>query len=212
LRRTGRRRRVAATPGRQAYSEPPDPSRLLIRGPMPRGCPECELATPRQRPSAPRSQGGRLLAADGCASSLSNPACCFCGGGPRGVAVATFGLSLVWACSSAELRAVSGRISIHALEYSLTISPLCGSPPWSIFYRSDRKSDRRLCAASRWRTLLQVSAHNRRFCAQPRAQVRCCWRAFWRLAGGRAGPGHRAVLMDADGNHCRPCSVSAGLR
>jgi hypothetical protein len=49
--------------------------------------PECELATPRQRPSAPRSQGGRMLAADGCASSSSNPACCFCGvrasGGPR---------------------------------------------------------------------------------------------------------------------------------
>ncbi len=30
-----------------------DPSRLLIRGPMPRRCPECELATPRQRPPAP---------------------------------------------------------------------------------------------------------------------------------------------------------------
>jgi hypothetical protein len=30
---------------------------------------------------------------------------------------------------SAELRALSRRISIHALEYSLTISPLYGSPP-----------------------------------------------------------------------------------
>jgi hypothetical protein len=36
----------------------------------------------------------------------------------------------------AELRALSWRIFIHALEYSLTISPLYGSPPWSIFYRS----------------------------------------------------------------------------
>src|SRR6266516_7188272 len=81
-----------------------DPSRLLIRGPMPRRCPECELATPRQRPSAPRSQGERMLTADGCASSLSNPACCFCGvrapGRAEGVAVAMFGLSLVCACSS----------------------------------------------------------------------------------------------------------------
>ncbi len=54
-----------------------------------------------------------MLAADGCASSLSNPACCFCGvwarGGPRGVAVAMFGLSLVWACSSADVRAGSVR-------------------------------------------------------------------------------------------------------
>ena len=33
----------------------------------------------------------------------------------------------------AELRALSLRISIHALEYLLTISPPCGSPPWSIF-------------------------------------------------------------------------------
>jgi hypothetical protein len=68
---------------------PPDP-RLLRRrgsgsfqvpgsGPMPRRCPEFELATPRQRPSAPRFQGGRMLAADGCASSSSDPACCFCG-------------------------------------------------------------------------------------------------------------------------------------
>jgi hypothetical protein len=36
-----------------------------------------------------------MLVADGCASSLSNPACCFCGvwapGGPRAVAVAMVG-------------------------------------------------------------------------------------------------------------------------
>jgi hypothetical protein len=48
-----------------------------------------------------------MLAADGCASSSSYPACCFCGvWAPRraeGVAVATFGLSLVWACSSADV-------------------------------------------------------------------------------------------------------------
>jgi hypothetical protein len=56
-----------------------DPSRLLVRDPLPRRCPECELATPGQRPSVPRSRGGRMLAADGCASSSSNLACCFCG-------------------------------------------------------------------------------------------------------------------------------------
>ena len=40
--------------------------------------------------------GRRILAADGCASTSSDPACCFCAhslcpGGPRGVAVAMFG-------------------------------------------------------------------------------------------------------------------------
>ena len=48
-----------------------------------------------------------MLAADGCASSSSDPACCFCGvWAPRraeGVAVAMFGLSLVRACSSADV-------------------------------------------------------------------------------------------------------------
>ena len=52
-----------------------------------------------------------MLAADGCASSSSNPACCFCGvwarGELRGVSVAMFGLSLVWTCSSAEMCARS---------------------------------------------------------------------------------------------------------
>jgi hypothetical protein len=55
-----------------------------------------------------------MLAADGCASGSGNPACCFCGvwapGRPEGVAVAMFGLSLVWACSSAELRMLRKRI------------------------------------------------------------------------------------------------------
>jgi hypothetical protein len=49
-----------------------------------------EAETFRAAPS-----GRRILAADGCASSLSDPACCFCAvwvpGGPRGVAVAMFG-------------------------------------------------------------------------------------------------------------------------
>ncbi len=48
-----------------------------------------------------------MLAADGCGSSSSHPACCFCGvwtsGGPEGVADAIFGLLLVWACSSADV-------------------------------------------------------------------------------------------------------------
>ena len=74
-------------------------SRFPVRGPMPRRCPECKLAVPGQGPSVPRSRGRRILAADGCASSLSNPACCFCAVwgpvGAEGVAVAMFGLSLV---------------------------------------------------------------------------------------------------------------------
>jgi hypothetical protein len=53
------------------------PSRLLIRARCRVGVrkvsAECELATPGQRPSAPRPQGRRMLAADGCASSSSNP-------------------------------------------------------------------------------------------------------------------------------------------
>jgi hypothetical protein len=55
-------------------------------GPMPRRCPECKLAAP---------SGRRILAADGCASTSSGPAYCFCAvwgpGGPRGVAVVLFG-------------------------------------------------------------------------------------------------------------------------
>jgi hypothetical protein len=103
-------------PGRQAYSEPlipgcsvagdQDPSRFLIRGPMPRRCPECELAASRQRPSVPRPQGRRTLAPDGCAFSLSNPACCFCDvwapGGPREWR-SPCSSTLVWACSSADV-------------------------------------------------------------------------------------------------------------
>jgi hypothetical protein len=38
----------------------------------------CKLAAPRQRPSAPRPRGRRILAADGCASSSSDQACCLC--------------------------------------------------------------------------------------------------------------------------------------
>ena len=49
-----------------------------------------EAETFRAAPS-----GRRILAADGGASSLSNPVCCFCAvsapGGPRAVAVAMFG-------------------------------------------------------------------------------------------------------------------------
>ena len=49
-----------------------------------------EAETFRAAPS-----GRRILAADGCASSLSDPACCFLAvwahGEPRGVAVAMFG-------------------------------------------------------------------------------------------------------------------------
>ena len=61
---------------------------------MPRRCPECKLAAPRQTFRAAPS-GRWILAADGCASTSSDPACCFCAvwapGGPRGVAVAMFG-------------------------------------------------------------------------------------------------------------------------
>src|SRR5580704_7672016 len=92
-----------------------------------------EAETFRAAPS-----GRRILAADGCASSLSNPACCFSAvwvPAGRGEWRSPCSDTLVWAYSSAELRALSWRISIHALEYLLTISPPCGSPPWSIFHR-----------------------------------------------------------------------------
>jgi hypothetical protein len=52
-----------------------------------------------------------MLAADSCASSLSNPAVLFLRrpGDRRaeGVAVAMFGLSLVWTCSSADVGTIS---------------------------------------------------------------------------------------------------------
>jgi hypothetical protein len=97
---------VPPLPGRQAYSEPPDP-RLLRRrgsgsfqvpgsGPMPRRCPGMQARRTEAETFRAAPSGRRILAADGCASSLSNPAaCCFCAvsapGGPRGVAVAMFG-------------------------------------------------------------------------------------------------------------------------
>ncbi len=123
-----------------------DPSRLLVRGPMPRRRPECELATPRQRPSAPRSQGGRMLAADGCASSSSNLACCFCGAwapagrgsGGRHVRALTR-LGMLICRNEYFIRAHS-----HARTGMLTYVPL--SYPGSscgLFYCSGRKSDRR---------------------------------------------------------------------
>jgi len=68
-----------------------------------------------------------MLAADGCAFSSSDPACCFCGvWGPRrpeGVAVAMFGLSLVWACPSAE-KSKSRRIRITKLPWVSQIAEL----------------------------------------------------------------------------------------
>ena len=54
-----------------------------------------------------------MLAADGCVFSSSNPACCSAASGPRraeGMAVAMFGLSLVWACPSADVSTSSVRI------------------------------------------------------------------------------------------------------
>jgi hypothetical protein len=60
----------------------------------------------------------------------------------------------------AELRALSRRISIHALEYSLTISPLYGSPWWSIFYRSGGKSYRRLRTFDRWLSRSDIKKQN----------------------------------------------------
>jgi hypothetical protein len=47
----------------------------------------------------------------------------------------------------AELRALSWRISIHALEYSLTISPLYGARRGVFSHRFGRKSDHRIGVA-----------------------------------------------------------------
>ena len=62
--------------------------------PMPRRCPECKLAVPRQRPSVPRLRRP-ILAADGCEPSLSRPGVLLLRrlgpSGPRGVTVAMFG-------------------------------------------------------------------------------------------------------------------------
>jgi hypothetical protein len=123
---------------------------------MPRRCPEMSSPhpAPGQRPSVLRPwEDGcwRLMVACPAratrrAASASRPR------RAEGSAVAMFGPTgslLVWTCSSAELRALSWRISIHALEYLLTISPPFGSPPWSIFHRSGRKSDRRLFSLTR---------------------------------------------------------------
>jgi len=71
------------------------PSRFPVRGPVPRRCPECELAAPGAETFRAAPSGRWILAADGCASASSDPAYCFCAvwapGGPRGVAVAMFG-------------------------------------------------------------------------------------------------------------------------
>ena len=58
-----------------------------------------------------------MLTADGCASSSSNPGVLLLQrlgpGRAERVAVAMFGLSLVWACSSAEMSTSSVRISMR---------------------------------------------------------------------------------------------------
>ena len=62
-----------------------------------------------------------MLAADGCASGSSNLACCFCGvwaPAGRGVAVAMFGLSLVWACSSDRNECAASRRSRPTFDHN----------------------------------------------------------------------------------------------
>jgi hypothetical protein len=153
-------RRVAPLPGRQAYSEPlipgcsvagdQDPSRFLIRGLMPRRCPECELAASRQRPSVPRPQGRRTLTPDGCAYSSSNPACCFCDvwarGGRREWRSPCSG-TLVWACSSADERKLSG-----PYRYGLACILPCGMAiVYSVLpFVSERTPADYGCGRNRW--------------------------------------------------------------
>jgi len=50
---------------------------------MSRRCPECKLAGPTQRPSVPRPQGRRILAADGCASTRATRRAASAPSGPR---------------------------------------------------------------------------------------------------------------------------------
>jgi hypothetical protein len=103
------------------------------------------------------------------------------------------------------LRALSRRISIHALEYSLTISPLYGSPWWSIFYRSGGKSYRRIGAGS----LLWCSR------GPPRADHPVLhWTHFgdWRYGWADSGaPGKRVALPPFHGeqfSHRTPVHVT----
>jgi hypothetical protein len=94
------------------------PSRSPIRGPMSRRCPECELAAPRQRPSAPRpGEDGfwRQMAARpprAARRAASAPS-----GAPagRGEWRSPCSDPLVWACSSAEMSALHARIFIRCL-------------------------------------------------------------------------------------------------
>jgi hypothetical protein len=96
----------------------------------------------------------------------------------------------------AELRALSWRISIHALEYSPTISPPCRSPPWSIFHHSGRKSDRRLCADSRWQDGRGRAAQKGHFWRRILCQV-VCW-ALEAFGQPLAGDGGMRGLEGAD--------------
>jgi len=111
---------------------------------MPRRCPECEFATPWQRPSAPRSRGGRMLAADVCASSSSNPACCFCGvwapGGPREWRSLCSGSHSFGHAHLAEMSKSSARISMRETEYSPTLCRPCRRSSRGLSHCSSRKS------------------------------------------------------------------------
>jgi hypothetical protein len=93
------------------------PSRSPVRGPMPRRCPECKLAAPRERPSAPcpRKDGfwrqmaarpPRAIRRTGSAPS----------GGPasRGEWRSPSSDTLVWACSSADVSKSS--VPFHRLH------------------------------------------------------------------------------------------------
>jgi hypothetical protein len=107
----------------------------------------------------------------------------------------------------AELRALSWRMSMHALEYSLTISPLYGSPSWTIFYRSGRKTDCRLGACESSRASGTRDAHISHSSAQPGAtcEMGC-------LADGPRGNMAKRSVLQTAAISCLACGYAAGCR
>ena len=85
--------------------------------------------------------------------------------------------------SHAEMGIFSSRMSMHRMAYSLTARGLCLGSPRSIFYRSDRKSDRRIGAPK------SSVGH-----ARDSAQISRLRRGLWRVT--------RAVIAGGAGTRC----------
>jgi hypothetical protein len=64
----------------------------------------------------------------------------------------------------AEMSTSSARISMHEVEYALAALGTGPAVTVQLFYRSGRKSDRRLCAECRWRARFSRATQNCPFC------------------------------------------------